>query len=441
MSDEWNWGQEPEKTDGSSQQPENTDESGSAASDQTAAPEDELNENVTYHYKYTSSRNSDGAGSTDNGNYYASSNNSDTSGNSSKDSGFESQSSEPRYAHYQVDEQEKKPEEKKKGRHHRLHNDKAASSGLGRKAGNTITLAVIFGLVAGLVFQAVNMVSDKYFKKETQTAVGSAETLTSSASASTTAEESTDAGEGINAEIVANEKGPVAGVAQAAMPSVVAITSVSMQEIRSFFGYGMEYPSTGSGSGIIVGENDDELLIATNNHVVEGATTLSVCFIGSDVVSAEQETENYINGNGDLNIDGAVSAKIKGTDEDTDLAVIAVEKSDIPEETMSQIKIAQLGNSDDLAVGEQVVAIGNALGYGQTVTSGWVSALARTVQSDSNTYEELIQTDAAINPGNSGGALLNMQGELIGINCAKIASSSIEGTGYAIPISKAQPIL
>lgn len=441
MSDEWNWGQEPEKTDGSSQQPENTDESGSAASDQTAAPEDELNENVTYHYKYTSSRNSDGAGSTDNGNYYASSNNSDTSGNSSKDSGFESQSSEPRYAHYQVDEQEKKPEEKKKGRHHRLHNDKAASSGFGRKAGNTITLAVIFGLVAGLVFQAVNMVSDKYFKKETQTAVGSAETLTSSASASTTAEESTDAGEGINAEIVANEKGPVAGVAQAAMPSVVAITSVSMQEIRSFFGYGMEYPSTGSGSGIIVGENDDELLIATNNHVVEGATTLSVCFIGSDVVSAEQETENYINGNGDLNIDGAVSAKIKGTDEDTDLAVIAVEKSDIPEETMSQIKIAQLGNSDDLAVGEQVVAIGNALGYGQTVTSGWVSALDRTVQSDSNTYEELIQTDAAINPGNSGGALLNMQGELIGINCAKIASSSIEGTGYAIPISKAQPIL
>ena len=441
MSDEWNWGQEPEKTDGSSQQPENTDESGSAASDQTAAPEDELNENVTYHYKYTSSRNSDGAGNTDNGNYYASSNNSDTSGNSSKDSGFQSQSSEPKYAHYQVDEQEKNPEEKKKGRHHRLHNDKAASSGFGRKAGNTITLAVIFGLVAGLVFQAVNMVSDKYFKKETQTAVGTAETLTSSASASTTAEESADAGEGINAEIVANEKGPVAGVAQAAMPSVVAITSVSMQEIRSFFGYGMEYPSTGSGSGIIVGENDDELLIATNNHVVEGTTTLSVCFIGSDVVSAEQETENYVNGNGDLNIDGAVSAKIKGTDEDTDLAVIAVEKSDIPEETMSQIKIAQLGNSDDLAVGEQVVAIGNALGYGQTVTSGWVSALDRTVQSDSNTYEELIQTDAAINPGNSGGALLNMQGELIGINCAKIASSSIEGTGYAIPISKAQPIL
>ena len=420
MSDEWNWGQEPEKTDGSSQQPENTDESGSAASDQTAAPEDELNENVTYHYKYTSSRNSDGAGSTDNGNYYASSNNSDTSGNSSKDSGFQSQSSEPKYAHYQVDEQEKKPEEKKKGRHHRLHNDKAASSGFGRKAGNTITLAVIFGLVAGLVFQAVNMVSDKYFKKETQTAVGSAETLTSSASASTTAEESTDAGEGINAEIVANEKGPVAGVAQAAMPSVVAITSVSMQEIRSFFGYGMEYPSTGSGSGIIVGENDDELLIATNNHVVDSTEQLYVQFIDGETVEAQ----------------------VKGTDASADLAVVAVKLDTIADSTKQEICIARMGDSDSLKIGEPAIAIGNALGYGQSVTTGVISALNRKIES-SNSEEgtSLIQTDAAINPGNSGGALLNMRGEVIGINSNKIGGSSIEGMGYAIPISTARPII
>lgn len=449
MSEEWNWGQDPKKTDGQPQQPENTDESGQAASDQKAAPEEDLNENVTYHYTYTSSRNSGSTEHADNGNYYASGNRYQSeSGNSSgtasgntNTAGSENGSSEPKYAHYQVDE-EKKPEEPKKGRHHKRHTEGRSSQSFGKKAGNTITLAVIFGLVAGLVFQAVNGISDKYFKKETQTTVGTAETLTSSADTgeSTDSTDSSAAAD-TSAEVIANEKGPVAGVAQAAMPSVVAITSVSMQEIRSFFGYGMEYPSTGSGSGIIVGENDDELLIATNNHVVEGATTLSVCFIGSDVVNAEQETENYVNGNGDLNIEGAVSAKIKGTDEDTDLAVIAVEKSDIPEDTMNQIKIAQLGNSDDLAVGEQVVAIGNALGYGQTVTSGWVSALGRTVQSDSNTYEDLIQTDAAINPGNSGGALLNMQGELIGINCAKIASSSVEGTGYAIPISKAQPIL
>ena len=448
MSEEWNWGKDPKNMDGEPQKPENPDMSGQTGSDRTAAPEDDLNENVTYHYKYTSSRTSDRTGNTAGGNYYASDNSSgSTYGNSENDSDrFQSQNSEPKYAHYQVDDQKKPPEEDTKKHHKRSyrkhHGERSTSTGFGKKAGNTITLAVIFGLVAGIVFQAVNGISDRYFNKETQSSVGTAETLGSSAaSGDTGTDEVSAAASSTSAETVANEKGPVAGVAQAAMPSVVAITSVSMQEIRSFFGYGMEYPSTGSGSGIIVGENDDELLIATNNHVVEGATTLSVCFIGSDVVNAEQETENYANGNGDLNIDGAVSAKIKGTDEDTDLAVIAGEKSDIPEETMDQIKIAQLGNSDDLAVGEQVVAIGNALGYGQTVTSGWVSALDRTVQSDSNTYEDLIQTDAAINPGNSGGALLNMQGELIGINCAKIASSSVEGTGYAIPISKAQPIL
>ena len=437
MSNEWNWGQDPEKTDGGSRQPENTDDSGKAASDQQTAPEDNLNENVTYHYKYTSSRTADGSrtGNPDNGNYYGTSETSEGKQNTA-DSG---QPSEPKYGHYQVGAE--KDAEEKNEIPHKQHKSHRPSSDFGKKAGNTITLAVIFGLVAGLVFQAVNGISDKYFKKDTQTTVGTAETLAASEAVTATENSTSDSGNDTNAELVANEKGPVAGVAQAAMPSVVAITSVSMQEIRSFFGYGMEYPSTGSGSGIIVGENDDELLIATNNHVVEGATTLSVCFIGSDVANAEQETENYAYGNGDLNIEGAVSAKIKGTDEDTDLAVIAVEKSDIPEDTMSQIKIAQLGNSDDLAVGEQVVAIGNALGYGQTVTSGWVSALERTVQSDSNTYEDLIQTDAAINPGNSGGALLNMQGELIGINCAKIASSSVEGTGYAIPISKAQPIL
>ena len=466
MSDEWNWGQEPQKPENAPQHPEQ-EVVQDAVSDQTAPMEEQaddgLNENVTYHYTYPSSG---GTADTDNGNYYAQRNynssrpNSSSYGNNSNygntspygntNSAYENNSTygsdgdgsskAPRYAHYQVDEEQPKEEQPVSKRKHRRTSGKPKeSAGFGKKAGNTITLAVIFGLVAGVVFQAVNAVSDRYFVKDAQTSVGTAEVLSSG-----TADSSTTAGtdsESASADAVANEKGPVAGVAQAAMPSVVAITSVSMQEIRSIFGYGMEYPSTGSGSGIIVGENDDELLIATNNHVVEGATTLSVCFIGCDVVNAELETQNYASGNGTLDIEGAVSAKIKGTDEDTDLAVIAVQKSDIPEDTMDQIKIAQLGASDELVVGEQVVAIGNALGYGQTVTSGWVSALDRTVQSDSNTYEDLIQTDAAINPGNSGGALLNMQGELIGINCAKIASSSVEGTGYAIPISKAKPIL
>ena len=241
--------------------------------------------------------------------------------------------------------------------------------------------------------------------------------------------------------------GSVACVAKLAMPSVVAITSVSIQEIPYYFGFGFssrtqQYSSEGSGSGIIVGENDDELLIATNNHVVSGATTLSVCFVGNDVVSAEEETaETASDSTGDVNVEDAVSAKIKGTDESNDLAVIAVAKADIPQDTLAQIKIAKLDTSDDLEVGEQVVAIGNALGYGQSVTSGWISALNRTISTEDTTGSGLIQTDAAINPGNSGGALLNMKGEVIGINSAKFASSSVEGMGYAIPISKAEPIL
>lgn len=306
-----------------------------------------------------------------------------------------------------------------------------------------MALAVIFGLVAGAVFQGVNIAADKYRGNDSGTTIGKTETVTGT-------EDSTGSSSADSTvkDIVA-ESGTVAGVAQATMSSVVAITSVSVQEIPSFFGYGTrQYQSAGSGSGIIVGENDSELLIATNNHVVSGATTLTVCFAGSDVVGAEEETQAMASSgstgfgsDGDVDVDNAVSAKIKGTDEENDLAVVAVEKSDIPDETMEEIKIAQLGSSDDLVVGEQVVAIGNALGYGQSVTSGWVSALNRSISTEDGEASGLIQTDAAINPGNSGGALLNMNGEVIGINAAKYADSQVEGMGYAIPISKAEPIL
>lgn len=311
------------------------------------------------------------------------------------------------------------------------------------KAATAVALAVIFGLVAGAVFQGVNIAADKYRGNDSSTTIGKTETVTGT-------EDSTGSSSADSTvkDIVA-ESGTVAGVAQATMSSIVAITSVSVQEIPSFFGYGTrQYQSAGSGSGIIVGENDSELLIATNNHVVSGATTLTVCFAGSDVVGAEEETQAMASSgstgfgsDGDVDVDNAVSAKIKGTDEENDLAVVAVEKSDIPDETMEEIKIAQLGSSDDLVVGEQVVAIGNALGYGQSVTSGWVSALNRSIGTEDGEASGLIQTDAAINPGNSGGALLNMNGEVIGINAAKYADSQVEGMGYAIPISKAEPIL
>lgn len=223
----------------------------------------------------------------------------------------------------------------------------------------------------------------------------------------------------------------VSDIVEEAMPSIVSITTKSVEEVQSYYGmfgqYGAYSPSQeqevqGSGSGIIIGKNDSELLIATNYHVVEGAETLSVGFCDST----------------------ACEAKVKGYDSEKDLAVVAVSLDDIDSDTMDAITIATIGNSDDLKVGAQVVAIGNALGYGQSVTTGIVSAKNRQVNSD-NTISDydsdsisatnLIQTDAAINPGNSGGALLNMNGEVVGINSSKLASTEVEGIGYAIAIS------
>lgn len=337
---------------------------------------------------------------------------------------------QPRYEHYQFHEEQGTVLKPSGPSGHRRN-----QNSFQKKAGVTIALAVIFGLVAAVVFQAANFAADRFLntgKSSVQIKTTDSVDLQETASDDSTADK----------VLSDSENGTVAAVAQASMPSVVAITTVSVQEIPSFFGYSSrQYKSASTGSGIIVGDNDDELLIATNNHVVDGATTLSVCFIGDDVANAETETVNA-GDNGDLNVEDAVSAKIKGTDADNDLAVVAVKKSDIPEDTLNQIKIAQIGSSDDLAVGQQVVAIGNALGYGQSVTSGWISALNRTISTDDGMNSTgLIQTDAAINPGNSGGALLNMKGELIGINSAKYADSAVEGMGYAIPISKAKPIL
>lgn len=337
---------------------------------------------------------------------------------------------QPRYEHYQFHEEQGTVLKPSGPSGHRRN-----QNSFQKKAGATIALAVIFGLVAAVVFQTANFAADRFLntgKSSVQIKTTDSVDLQETASDDSTADK----------VLSDSENGTVAAVAQASMPSVVAITTVSVQEIPSFFGYSShQYKSASTGSGIIVGDNDDELLIATNNHVVDGATTLSVCFIGDDVANAETETVNA-GDNGDLNVEDAVSAKIKGTDADNDLAVVAVKKSDIPEDTLNQIKIAQIGSSDDLAVGQQVVAIGNALGYGQSVTSGWISALNRTISTDDGTNSTgLIQTDAAINPGNSGGALLNMKGELIGINSAKYADSAVEGMGYAIPISKAKPIL
>lgn len=268
--------------------------------------------------------------------------------------------------------------------------------------------AVLFGVIAGGtmfgVNEAGNYLKNQYFpKSETQLTIAQAPTADQNGDAAPSAQTGMDV-----SEIAAN-----------AMPSVVAINNTMLMQQQTWFGPGRTVEVPSSGSGIIVGQNDSELLIVTNNHVVEDSNQLTVTFIDNS----------------------QVNATIKGTDAEQDLAVIAVSLKDIPAEAMNQIKIATLGDSDALKVGQGVVAIGNALGYGQSVTVGYISALDREVKTSETDVKKLLQTDAAINPGNSGGALLNMRGEVIGINSAKYSSTEVEGMGYAIPVSQVKDII
>ena len=263
-----------------------------------------------------------------------------------------------------------------------------------------VCAGVAFGLVASVTFQTGNYVGTKVFGTTTTNGKTAKTAQTVDGAKLTTSSSSTGTSD-------------VATIAKNAMPSIVSITNMSVQEVQSFFGGTQQQESTSVGSGIIIGQTDSELLILTNNHVVEGNEKLTVSFVDNE----------------------SVEANVKGTDSTKDLAVVAVKISDVKDSTMDEIAVATMGDSSKLEVGEQVVAIGNALGYGQSVTSGIVSATERTLDG----YEggTLIQTDAAINPGKSGGALLNSNGEVIGINTAKVATDSVEGMGYAIPISDA----
>lgn len=311
------------------------------------------------------------------------------------------------YTHYNSSEaMNQSPKKKKKG-------------GFGKTVAKCLVLALVFGSVSSAAFMGANYLGKQYFGDKVtlkNTAASEVELAKTSTGTVNTASPETGSGMDVS-DIVAN-----------CMPSVVSITNVGTTEFRTFFGT-YEKESQSSGSGIIIGQNDTELLIVTNNHVISGAKEISVYF-NSDGEEAD-----------DANV---ISAKVKGTDASKDLAVIAVQLSDIPQETMNIIKIATIGDSSALRVGEPVVAIGNAYGYGLSVTSGIVSALNRevSVTSDGQTItNRLIQTDAAINPGNSGGALLNSRGELIGINSVKFISEDVEGMGYAIPITDVESII
>lgn len=309
------------------------------------------------------------------------------------------------------------------------------------KKGLTLSLcAVLAGGLAAGSFEGVNKLAGWSGATTVEAASNKDETTLTYAKSEKKDADASDSKSDTGKDTDSTAKGnlDVSEIASEALPSIVSITTKSVQEVQNYFGmYGMygyapqqqEQEVEGSGSGIIVGKNDDELLIATNYHVVEGADTLSVAFTDGN----------------------AVEASVKGFDEERDLAVVSVSLDDVEDDTMDAISIAKIGSSDDLKVGEQVIAIGNALGYGQSVTTGIVSAKNRRMDSDNNTVTDgsddssdgvnLIQTDAAINPGNSGGALLNMEGEVVGINSAKLASTEVEGMGYAIAISDVTDIL
>lgn len=299
------------------------------------------------------------------------------------------------------------------------NNKKKNSNGFGKKLVVVATLAIIGGGLAGASFEAVRFVSGS-FNQAQVASVDLKGIENKDGSTDSIADEKTI--DSTKPTQLATTVTDVSSVVEAVMPSVVSITNIAKVPVQvpDFFGGGGTYEQEqeASGSGIIIGKNDTELLIVTNNHVVADSKTLSV---------------GFTDGKG-------VEAKVKGTDADKDLAVIAVPLANIESDTMSHIKIAELGDSSQLKVGEAAIAIGNALGYGQSVTTGVISAVNREV-TISNVTNSLLQTDAAINPGNSGGALLNMQGQVIGINSVKYSSTEVEGMGYAIPISAAIPII
>lgn len=303
------------------------------------------------------------------------------------------------------------------------------SKGFGKKIASVICLGLVFGVAAGAAFSVPaymttrEMNQTKLELQQLQTEL-KGNTTSGQSSLSTTADSLSTSKTAYNATDASN----VAAIAESCLPSVVSITNKGVTEVRTMFGT-YQQDTESSGSGIIIGENDTELLIVTNYHVISGSNDLSVVF------SYDEDSDEP----------SLVSAKVKGYVSDKDLAVIAVSLDDITDEMRSKIRIATIGDSSKLVLGQEVVAIGNALGYGQSVTTGIISALNREVTvSDENggtITNKLIQTDAAINPGNSGGALLNMNGELIGINSVKVSSSSVEGMGYAIPISDIQSII
>ncbi len=383
----------------------------------------------TYSYSYRDGNNS----VTHSGDYYASEN---TSANAQQNTDYygaqnysnNSQNNNQSYQQY-YNNQGSQPQYDNSGNFYNGNNTsnhkkkEKKPMGTGKKLLVCAACAVVFGVVAGVCFEGVRYVTNDVLGISSTQATKQIGTTTDNNSKESSDKVTTKSSGNVNATVGTTD---VSAIVEQTMPAIVAITSTSEgTDYYDLFGqYYQGEDTASSGSGFIVGQNKKELLIATNNHVIDGAKTISVKFIDDEVYEAT----------------------VKGTDSGNDLAVIAVKLKSLKNTTADKIKIADLGNSDDLKVGEMAIAIGNALGYGQSVTVGYISAKDREITESSKSGKggnkiKAIQTDAAINPGNSGGALLNLKGQVIGINSAKIASSSVEGVGYAIPITVATPII
>ena len=323
-------------------------------------------------------------------------------------------SAQAQYRTYDEPINEKKHKKEKKPRQQKN------SNGMGAKIAKCVAIALVFGLVAGTAFAGSNYFFGNIVRDDKTIQHTAKENVTLNKTTEKKSSDTKSVASGSSASTVTD----VSGIAANVMPSIVAITNMSEKQVQDWFGQVQNYQSKSAGSGIIVSQDSQNLYIATNNHVVADSKKITVQFCDMSTVTAE----------------------VKGTDAGDDLAVVAVKLTDIKSDTAGKIKVATVGNSDDLKAGQIAVAIGNALGYGQSVTTGVISAVNRDVSvsdetSGATTTSKLIQTDAAINPGNSGGALLNLNGEVIGINSIKYSDTSVEGMGYAIPINKASPII
>lgn len=321
---------------------------------------------------------------------------------------------------WKTSDEEKKMKKEERARK-RAEKASSTNPNFAVKLAKCASIALVFGLVAGTAFEGSSYVAGNYLFGSEEKEITAADNEKESVLKKTDNKEETPA----SAVPVYAEKGSgVTAITKACMPSIVAITNLSQVQYRNFFGQVQSYETPSAGSGILISEDEKYLYIVTNNHVVEGATTLTIQFVDDTTAAAE----------------------VKGTDKSSDLAVVQVKKSDIEASTLEKIHLATFGDSDKIEVGSQAIAIGNALGYGQSVTTGVVSAVEREVTIQDETTREsftndLIQTDAAINPGNSGGALLNSEGEVIGINSSKYSDTDVEGMGFAIPSNMARPII